>query len=374
MKKHIINYDEKIKMYLLIYLGASALTIIIPAFSITDILNSNLYETFDMSAVYNAIIYTVFPISFLWILLMAYIFFMSVTFKCVTDKDYIRYGTLGLKKVFYKDIESIAFNKHIVLTVKGKKTKIRVLNFEKNEYEYQEILEDIKENTSLEFSVDEAMKQLSYINNFEFAEEGKALRLNGWLFVAFVFSIIYTALMGLYFIFAFFAGIIIMDWTYVLLLLFIGGVFALFLVLTIFMGKRNKNTPKLIRGILIGVLILIGILIVVGIVFSLFVGNILQYNISSSLFIYILSIAGYVSYTLMIVRALKISKRVKYTFVANGNTPVQKYDLDVDPRFKLFAWEPSSIFGVICWIVAPILYVLLYAIIIVVAVASTMMY
>jgi hypothetical protein len=67
---------------------------------------------------------------------------------------------------------------------------------------------------------------------------------------------------------------------------------------------------------------------------------------------------------LILFRYLKISKRVEHTFVYNRFRPVEKLERELDPGFKLFKNEPSSIYGIISWIVLPVIAVIAIVVVI----------
>ncbi len=369
MHNYTFNYDKKIKTYMLIFMIAGLLSTLIPFMMIAD--NSyfgDQYSYISAIEMFGGSYYVLLGFSVISALFLYYIYYMDVSFSCVIQSDYLKFGTLGLKKIYYKDIDSLSFDRHILLHCGEKKYKIRVLNFEENEDKYCELLNEIKENCNLDFSVDDAMKQLSYINNFEFAEEGKALRLNGWLFVAYVFFIIYTVLMGLYLFPTILISLLSFSWRTALMFIILALFFALLLITTIFMGKRHKKTPAILKGIIIGAAVLVSISVII----SLFSGVLI--TIDFPLSSYILMIISYACFMLIIIRALKISKRVKYTFVYGKMQPMQNYDRSIDPGYKLFAWEPASIYGVFGWIIAPILVVIITIYIVIATLTSSMMY
>lgn len=367
MNNYTFNYDKKIKTYLLIYMITGLLSSLITYITMSSSNLGSQYSYTSITDIFGGGYFVLLGFSLIMGLFMYYLYYMSVSFKCSFQLGFLKYGTLGLKKIEYKKIDSISFDGHILLHSGDKKIRIRVLNFEKNEDMYRELLNDIKENCDIDFSVDDAMKQLSYVNNFEFAEEGKALRLNGWLFVLFVYSIIYTALMGLYLLPTILISLVAFEWWGLILPFILIAFFVLSLMVTIFIGKRNKKALRLMKGIIIAFFAII----IIGYIFAAFMT---MSTIMIPLLSYTFIVVSYFSIMLIVIRALKISKRVKHTFVYNKMQPVQKYDRSIDPGFKLFAWEPASIYGVISWIIAPILGVVVFIYIIIVAFTSSMMF
>ncbi len=364
MKKYIFDFDKKVKMYLYIYLGISIISGISPLFMMNEVDYG--YTRF------NAIIqHSILPLTIVMLISMLYLiylYFMDVTFTCTLKDSFMKVGTLPIKKLHYTDIDSISFGKHIMLFIRGKKTKIRVINFEANRDKYFDMISEIKEKAQLDFSVEEAMAQLSYINNYEFAEEGKALRLNSWLLVAYVNLIIVLSLLGLYFVLSMLTVLFAFNWSLLVILMIVSVMFIFFLVVAIFIGKRHKKAPTLIKVIIISTLVLY----LASITYSLISESNLVYGVSQYLSL-ISALIIFGVFTLTILRCINKSKMVKHTFVYDKFQKVINYDRSVDPGFKLFAYEGASIYGVLSWIVAPILYVILFVLIIVSVIAGGLM-
>ncbi len=333
MKKYTFIRDKKLLIYLLVFTIGVAIS-----FSITLVkLNSLLSST-----VANEIIVIILvPVSILF-LLMEYFILKDIFAKYQIFEENLRYGTFGFGKIAYYLIDDIYFEKDIVLVCGNMRKRIRVFNLEENKDKYIELLEEIKTRSELDFSIDHAYERLKYYNEYEYIQEGIPLRLNSWIFVIFVnviIQIVSTLLtLGTSALSRLIPDASVKGTNPLISILLL----AIYIVCASFIAKKHKHAPKIIIGTNVIILLISSLNIVISNPFEL-----------NTLVSIILPIIIQAPLLLLMYRYFTISKRVKHTFIYDKFQTVEKMDKEIDPGFKLFTNNPSSIYASTLWIVFP---------------------
>ncbi len=332
MKKYTLIRDKKLLYYLLIYTLLFFVALIL---SLTAQANSSLNQTYSTIFIIFCIVFVI-----LYVTLLNYFIAKDLLVRFEICDQYITYGTIGWGEIRYDKIDSIYFDKDIVLIKKNKKKKLRVFKLDKNKENYIEILTKIKENTELDFSLEEAMQKLEYYNNYEYRQEGKPLRLNGWIFVLFM-QIVLTSVASVFMLMVNALNAVLLNTTtistvnpittFIILVLGIATI--------IFIVKKHRLAPKAIIAFYLTQLI-------IGIINPILMSS---YDVSRLPYT-IAYLTAQVLFILIVFRYLNIFKRVSYTFIYDKFQTVEKAEKANDPGFKLFANEPSSLYGIFTWL------------------------
>lgn len=183
MKSHIIIKDKKITIYIGIML-----TMILYMFVHTANTNYSPFRLIqDMlkTATYNngGLVLTLAGV------VLAYALMTNLITFIFTDEDKIRKGLLIPKIAFYNEIKSIETDsRHIVIKYADKQMKINTHGLEANKEKFSNMLACILNGTNQDKTAEQLISELSKKRNEEYKEE--SIKLGGWLIVILVYFVL----------------------------------------------------------------------------------------------------------------------------------------------------------------------------------------
>lgn len=118
-----------------------------------------------------------------------HIFLIYIVYQKISLKDnVVRVGLTSMQTFYCNAIKNIHFGEKIELTFKNvrKKFKIRVIDIDKNEDKYRQLIGHIKERVKIKIDVDRAINSLKA--NKKFAND-ESLAIGGWLIALLIWLI-----------------------------------------------------------------------------------------------------------------------------------------------------------------------------------------